>query len=134
MFEFTKSDDEIAGIIGHEIYHNELGHINKMMLASKVSTSTFGDVFGTIASQIDGILHSPFGKKDEAHCDFKGADLCILTGFKPCAIVNLWNRMSESEKNSTAVDEFLRSHPLSSQREKCINNHLNINYSINCKR
>jgi hypothetical protein len=132
MYEFTKNDDEIAGIIGHEIYHNELGHINNKLLVNKISTGTLGNDIGSVASIIDNILYMPFAKKDEAHCDFKGADLCINSDFKPCEITKLWNRMSESEGETNTMDEFLRSHPLSSQREKCINNHLKTNYNLNC--
>ena len=132
MYDFTESNDEIAGIIGHEIYHNELGHINKMLRAQKISEQTLGPDFGGIASTIDGIIRSPFGKKDEAHCDFKGADLCIKTDFESCDIVTLWARMSENEGQSDALSEFLSSHPLSSQRRDCLKNHLKTNYQKVC--
>jgi Zn-dependent protease with chaperone function len=133
MLDFTKSDDEIAGILGHEINHNELGHINLKLRAQKLSTQTFGTELGTIATTIDGIIRSPFGKKDEAHCDFKGADLCIKANFKPCDIVELWNRMSKNEKNNTPLNEFLSSHPLSSNRRDCLKNHLKTNYKLSCE-
>lgn len=132
MYAFTETNDEIAGIIGHEIYHNELGHINKMLKAQKISEQTFGHDFGSIASTIDGIMRSPFGKKDEAHCDFKGADLCIKTNYQSCDIVELWERMSQNQGESDALTEFLSSHPLSSQRRDCLKNHLRNNYQINC--
>jgi predicted Zn-dependent protease len=132
MYEFVETDDEIAGIIGHEINHNELGHINKMLRAQKISEKTFGPDFGGIAATIDGILRSPFGKKDEAHCDFKGADLCLKADFNTCDIVTLWNRMSEQEESSDALTEFISSHPLSSQRRDCLKNHLKTNYDISC--
>jgi hypothetical protein len=134
MYSFTETNDEIAGIIGHEIYHNELGHINKMLKAQKISEQTFGPDFGGIASTIDGIIRSPFGKKDEAHCDFKGADLCIKTNYESCDIVELWERMSQNEGESDALTEFLSSHPLSSQRRDCLKNHLRNNYQINCEK
>jgi len=133
MYAFTETNDEMAGIIGHEIYHNELGHINKMLKVQKISEQTYGPDFGGIASTIDGILRSPFGKKDEAHCDFKGADLCIKTNYESCDIVELWERMSQNEGESDALTEFLRSHPLSSQRRDCLKNHIRNNYQINCE-
>jgi pSer/pThr/pTyr-binding forkhead associated (FHA) protein len=132
MYEFLQNDNEIAGIIGHEIYHNELGHINKMLRAQKISEKALGPDFGGIASTIDGILRSPFGKKDEAFCDFKGADLCNLAGFETCAIVKLWDRMSKQDGNSDALTEFTSSHPLSAQRRDCLKNHLSVNYKIDC--
>lgn len=133
MYGFTESDNELAGIIGHEIYHNELGHINKMLLAQKVSEQTFGPEMGGIAATIDGILRAPFGKKDEAHCDFKGVDLCIRSGYQPCPIVYLWERMSRDEGEQDSLSEFMSSHPLSSQRRLCLKNHINSNYGENCE-
>ncbi len=133
MYEFTESDNEIAGIVGHEIYHNELGHINKMLLAQKFSEQTFGPEMGGIAATIDGILRSPFGKKDEAHCDFKGADLCIRSGYQPCPIVELWERMSRDEGEQDSLSEFMSSHPLSSQRRLCLKNHIETNYGEDCE-
>lgn len=133
MLDFVKSDDEIAGILGHEINHNELGHINLKLRAQKLSNQTFGTGLGTIASTVDGIIRSPFGKKDEAHCDFKGADLCVKANFKPCDIVGLWDRMSKNEKNNSPLNEFLSSHPLSSNRRDCLKNHLKTNYKLTCE-
>ena len=133
MYDFTESDNEIAGIVGHEIYHNELGHINKMLLAQKFSEQTFGPEMGGIAATIDGILRSPFGKKDEAHCDFKGADLCIRSGYQPCPIVDLWERMARDEGEQDSLSEFMSSHPLSSQRRLCLKNHIATNYGEDCE-
>ena len=132
MYDFVKSNDEVAGIVGHEIYHNELGHINKMLKAKRISQQTIGGELGSIAASVDAILHSPFGKRDEAHCDFKGADLCILANYKSCDIVKLWARMSMGQGESTELSEFMSSHPLSRQRRDCLQNHLLKNYNINC--
>jgi hypothetical protein len=81
---------------------------------------------------VDSVLHAPFGKKDEAHCDFKGSDLCILANFNSCDIVKLWSRMYVTEGESTQLSEFLGSHPISKQRRDCLKNHLFKNYNMNC--
>jgi pSer/pThr/pTyr-binding forkhead associated (FHA) protein len=132
MYDFVKSNDEVAGIVSHEIYHNELGHINKMLKAKKISQQTIGGELGSIAASVDAVLHSPFGKRDESHCDFKGADLCILANYKSCDIVKLWARMSMAEGESTELSEFMSSHPVSRQRRDCLQNHLLKNYNLNC--
>lgn len=132
IYNFSKSDDEIAGILSHEIYHNELGHINKMLRVQKLSNETFGGELGGIAATIDQILRSPFGKKDEAFSDFKGADLSIVSGFNACEIVNLWDRMASNSKSNSTFDEFLSSHPFPSKRRDCLRNHISVNYNVNC--
>jgi len=104
-----------------------------MLLAQKFSEQTFGPEMGGIAATIDGILRSPFGKKDEAHCDFKGADLCIRSGYQPCPIVDLWERMSRDEGEQDSLSEFMSSHPLSSQRRLCLKNHIATNYGEDCE-
>ena len=132
IYNFSKSDDEIAGILSHEIYHNELGHINKMLRVQKLSNETFGGELGGIAATIDQILRSPFGKKDEAFSDFKGADLSIVSGFNVCEIVNLWDRMASNSNSNSTFDEFLSSHPFPSKRRDCLRNHISVNYNVNC--
>ncbi len=132
MLDFTRNDDEIAGIIGHEIFHNELGHINKMLRARKIAVTRLGDEAGDLASTIDGVLRSPFGKKDEAMCDLRGAELIMSAGFDPCKVIALWGRMAEAEGGSTPLDSFLRSHPYAAKRKECIGNHLRVNYDMNC--
>ena len=36
IIDFASSDDEIANILGHEIYHNELGHIGNQLKEMKI--------------------------------------------------------------------------------------------------
>lgn len=132
MLEFTNNDDEVAGIIGHEINHNELYHINNMLKSQKLATQKSGNN-GNVLATINRILRSPFGKKDEAHCDLKGEDLLIATGYDPCKVIDLWSRMAAMEGEHTAIDSFLRSHPYADSRVTCIENHLRTNYSIECK-
>ena len=98
----------------------------------KLSNETFGGELGGIAATIDQILRSPFGKKDEAFSDFKGADLSIVSGFNVCEIVNLWDRMASNSNSNSTFDEFLSSHPFPSKRRDCLRNHISVNYNINC--
>ena len=103
-----------------------------MLRVQKLSNETFGGELGGIAATIDQILRSPFGKKDEAFSDFKGADLSIVSGFNVCEIVNLWDRMASNSNSNSTFDEFLSSHPFPSKRRDCLRNHISVNYNINC--
>jgi pSer/pThr/pTyr-binding forkhead associated (FHA) protein len=132
MLHFAKNDDEVAGILGHEINHNELKHINNILKVQKIANERFGDRTGGTVSAITKILSSPFGKKDEAHCDLKGIDIVIASGYNPCHVIDLWTRMSKLEEEYDPYTNFIRTHPYSAVRVVCIRHHLEVNYNIKC--
>lgn len=134
MLAFTRNDDEIAGILGHEIYHNELFHINKKLKVEKAAVQRYGNQRGGIIATINNIATTPFGKKDEGNCDLHGIDIITAAGFNPCNVVELWKRMGAKEEAYDPYANFLRSHPYASVRATCIQHHLETNYHINCTR
>ena len=130
MLDFCKNNDEVAAILGHEIAHNELGHINENICRIKTA-ETYGDV-GMLTAAIVQALTTPFNQKNETHCDFYGIDLMIASNYKPCATISLWKRMSELDTAYDAYSNFLSTHPYSWKRSICCRNHINTNYSFNC--
>ncbi|MET0634473.1 MAG: FHA domain-containing protein [Chitinophagaceae bacterium] len=133
MLQFTQNETEAAGIIAHEINHNELFHITDKLKANKLAIEKLGDKTGNTVGMINKVLTSPFGKRDEVHCDLVGTDLLIASGFDPCLELELWKRMAANEGEYDQVKNFLRSHPHSGIRVNCIQHHLSTNYNIECK-
>ena len=131
MYNFCKSEDEIACIIGHEIGHNELGHIRDNI--SRIKTLQQFGTPGQISAGIGQILITPFNQKNEVSCDFFGLDLAYEAGYIPCQNIQLWTRMKQFDGRKSEIDKFFRSHPYSSSRANCSRNHLLMNYKINCK-
>ena len=129
IYNFCKNDSELAAIIGHEISHNELGHIS-MHLKRQKGTQVFGN-FGGLAYVVGNILNTPFGQIDEGHCDMFGMDLAKSAGYLPCKTIDLWERMAEKSGDKTLMNLF-SSHPYSGDRANCAKNHLDSNYSLNC--
>ena len=129
IYNFCKNDSELAAIIGHEISHNELGHIG-MHLKRQKGAQVFGD-FGGLAYVVGRVLNTPFGQIDEGHCDMFGMDLAKAAGYLPCKTIDLWERMAEKSGDKTFMNLF-SSHPYSGDRAKCAKNHLESNYSLNC--
>lgn len=133
MYDFCKNNNEIACIIGHEISHNELGHINDQIKRSKTSTTYLGDNAGSISATIGALLITPFNQKDEANCDLLGIDLAYAAGFEACSNVELWNRMSLNEAGNSNFTSIFSSHPYSLKRSDCSKRHIEINYKIKCR-
>jgi len=133
MLKFVKNDNELAAIIGHEIYHNELGHIKKKLQANNLAREILGNEIGNLATQLHSLFSTPFNQKDEAHCDLHGLDLVVKAGYDPCGSVDLWERMSKNEGDFNPGENMLRSHPFSTKRRECSHHHLQQNYNKQCR-
>lgn len=132
MMDFIRSDNELASVISHEIAHNELGHINKSLRVNKTADIFLGTEVSSYAIYFENLLTTPFNQKDEVMADLMGIDLMLRASFNPCEAINLWKRMSGQENQSNRIEELLRSHPYSSKRAVCINQHLLNNYELEC--
>jgi pSer/pThr/pTyr-binding forkhead associated (FHA) protein len=126
MYGFCKSNDELACVIGHEINHNELGHIKEHL--QKVN------ILSESGAALNQMLTIPFGQKKETHCDLTGIDLAIAAGYNGCVNIILWNRMKKEsgEGDYNAFDNLFRSHPYSEKRSNCSQNHISQNYGFEC--
>jgi hypothetical protein len=126
MYSFCKTNDELACVIGHEINHNELGHIKEQLQKERLITAE-----GAALAQLATIS---FGQKKETHCDMTGIDLAIAAGYNGCVNIELWKRMQKEfdEGEYDALDNLLRSHPYSEKRAKCSREHILNNYDFDC--
>lgn len=127
MYNFCQSNDELACVIGHEINHNELGHIKQHIQKN--------NILGEEGAIISSLLTIPFGQKKETNCDLKGIDLVISAGYNGCVNVSLWKRMQQesNEGDYNAFENLFRSHPYSSKRSICSKNHIMNNYGFDCE-
>jgi pSer/pThr/pTyr-binding forkhead associated (FHA) protein len=130
MFDFCKTNSEIAAIISPDIAHNVLGHSTLAMKKQKAANDW--GVLGEIFLEIESVTTLSFNQKQESEADLFGMDLVYPTNFKNCDAITLWNRMSQNESRFDIVENFFRSHPYSKNRSRCIKNHLKSNYNKNC--
>lgn len=130
MYDFCKTNSEIAAIISHEIAHNELGHSTLAM--KKQKTANDWGLLGEIFLEIESVTTLSFNQKQESEADLFGMDLVYPTNFKNCDAITLWNRMSQNESSFDVIENFFRSHPYSKNRSRCIKNHLKSNYNKYC--
>lgn len=122
LFKFSNDTSIIASIIGHEMAHNELKHINDILKRHLVAKkfSSIGEIIGNIAS----IITVSLNQKDEIHCDFYGVDLAFQSGYKPFQLPSFWDRISKKTSFTEGAFKFISSHPSPKKRKDCINNHI----------
>jgi len=124
------NDFQLYEIIGHEIGHNENGHIRQMIQELKASREVLGGA-GDMAVHIKKIITAVFNQRNELEADYYGLDLVYMLGQSPCPIISFWDKMAKDEKYDE-VSDFLRSHPYSVLRSKCLKEHISKNFNENC--
>lgn len=130
MLNKCKNDDQLYAIIGHEIGHNEKGHIKSTLKQLKASNKFFGEWGGAFLS-IKRVLTGSFNQKNELEADYYGLDLSWKLGYDICAIRSFWDEMAKSETKDETFD-FFRTHPYSDTRSSCLVNHISKNFEVKC--
>jgi len=131
MLNKCTNDDQLYAIVGHEIGHNEKGHIKNSIKQLKASNKFFGD-WGDAFIIIKRILTGSFNHKNELEADYYGLDLTWKLGYDICAIHTFWDDMAKGEKRN-AINDFFRTHPYSDTRSLCLINHILKNFKVECK-
>ena len=131
MIAKCKNDDQLYAIIGHEIGHNEKGHIKNSLKQIKASREYFGE-WGEALVSIKKLLTGSFNQKNEMEADYFGLDLTWKLGYDVCAIKTFWDDLAKGEKHEDWY-AFFRTHPYSDTRSKCLTEHIRKNFEVECK-
>ena len=130
MITKCTKDDQLYAIIGHEVGHNEKGHIKNSIRQMKASNKFFGN-WGNAFIVIKRLLTGSFNFKNELEADYYGVDLTWKLGYDVCTICTFWKDMARGEEHNT-INDFFRTHPYSATRSTCLLNHINTNFKIDC--
>src|SRR5690348_2920608 len=114
------SDDEIRGVLGHEIGHAKLGHTKAKMKtaylarAARQGAAASGGAAGQIAeSDLGGfaeeVVNAQFSQKEESEADVYGYHFMMRHRFDPAAMVSLFKKLPSG-------GGLMSSHPASPDR------------------
>ena len=137
LVALLKNEDELAGVLGHEIIHVTQRHSakqqNKAIVPSILAApgvllgSTLGGSVGDkVAAPLLGagrIMMASYGRKQETEADELGIALAARSGYDPNKLSDILNRIErwvQSETGKTAKFSLLNDHPVTPEREKNI--------------
>ena len=111
MMKFTKNNDELALVLGHEFAHNMMGHI-----AARQQNVGVGTMFGTLLDSLavsqgintNGIFSNlgtyagtlKYSQEFEKEADYVGLYITKLAGFNITNSPEFWRRMSIKDQKS----------------------------------
>lgn len=124
IVEYCMTESELAGVIAHEIGHNEHGHINLTLKRIKNA----GEL-GGILNAVKNMAAPSFNQFNELDADTYGVDLLVAAGYDAMDCANMWLRMAEdNEEQPSYFDKLFRTHPFSMDRYECLKKYIENNY------
>ncbi|MEM5438397.1 M48 family metallopeptidase [Paraburkholderia diazotrophica] len=122
------TDDEVRGVVGHEMGHVALGHTKKAMQVAyatsalrSVATSAGGVAGAISASQLgdfsEKLINAQFSQTQESAADDYSFDIQKKKGLDPSGLVTAFNKIAKLEGGQSSM---LSSHPASAARAQHI--------------
>ncbi|MGP6188709.1 MAG: M48 family metalloprotease [Vulcanimicrobiaceae bacterium] len=118
LVDFVQSEDELAGVLGHETGHNERRHTVTLPAKAQILNLLFGvaSIFSPIVYNFGGFAEAGIIAKaqrsDELQADQYGLLLMSRAGYDPDSMVSFMNHLGVLEgSKSSLVDAYLADHP-----------------------
>ncbi len=128
----VSSDDELAGVLGHEIAHVQGHHMVRQQQDTKLLSyaglasmilALINPVLAAGASSIAGAAQMKYLRQLEEEADSRGLENMQRAGFDPRGMPRFFKKMSEEDRlNPVDVPPYMRSHPMSQERLNYVEN------------
>jgi len=134
MLKYVESDDELAGVVAHEIAHASLRHVATLqreqsklnaiqlplilvaILASAQGSNSAADVLG-VSQLIGAAAGSGWSVRAEQAADYAGFQYMVKSKYDATGMLTMMERLAKDERNGPSIDwGIYRSHPPSRQR------------------
>ena len=131
LVKFTESDDELAGVIGHEISHAAFRHVwqlqrqsEKLQLGTLLAvlvaamTRTQDASYIAVGAQLGAqAFASGWSQDAERSSDYGGLQFLMKSKYDPTGTVTFMERLARDEKAKGSIDwGIFRTHPPSKER------------------
>lgn len=130
LIDMVSSDDELAAVISHELAHAERRHSLKNFRASTAAVAVLNHAIKnkkdrqTWGTLLGYLTLMQFSRDQEREADDVGQFRMAAAGFNPAAQVTLWEKFLKKFGDSKGLEQYLGTHPPSSERVSNARNNL----------
>jgi predicted Zn-dependent protease len=124
LIEFATNEQEIAGVVAHEIAHLESGHVMKKLGKeiglSVVLNLTLGDIGGEVVrNALTTITSTAYDRSLEKDADLKAVDYMLNAKMDPKMLSSFLGKLGE-QSQTPEVLQWVNTHPDSKERMRYI--------------
>lgn len=124
----AESQEELSGVIGHEIAHIELNHVMQKLvkevgLSVLISVTTGGTGADVIGETAKMLTSSAFDRNLEKEADIKAVAYLIKAKIDPAPLANFMYRLALEQKSNPKFLRWVSTHPESKDRALYILEH-----------
>jgi len=125
LLEASRSPDEFAGVLAHELGHVYHRHGMQTLIASSATGLLVGFVLGdmtglSVAGAIgSSLIDNRFSRRAEAQADQFAGDTAHRLGYRTSGLAQLLNRVAKDNAYSRAMALF-SNHPLTDERRAAL--------------
>ena len=128
IFAVAASEDEMAGVIGHEIIHSNRRHAVKSQKRSILPAilavpgglaGVFNEEAGKVLSAPSSLAMAKYSRKNETEADEMGVQLAARAGYDPMALEKCLNRLTRTIELFSGEKEkasYFNDHPATTDR------------------
>lgn len=114
LMRYLESEDQLAGVMGHEMAHAEKRHSTDAMTREFGANLLLELIFGVNKAQLlqvaAGLAQLSFGRDAETEADNCSVDWLYETSYNAAGAAGFFEKIQQ-EKNKVNVPEFLSTHP-----------------------
>jgi len=132
LLRFMDTEDQLAGVLGHEIEHVDQYHCAERVQLEAESRKWHLEDVGALADIPITLFQVGYSKKQELAADLEGTRLAVQAGYSPVGVIRLFEKFQRMEEEHTRHPEdpaqeltglawqtlsgYFESHPLPSER------------------
>ncbi len=119
LYKMLPGEDEVAGVIGHEIGH-VIGRHSAEQIAVRMRNAGIGQAAGVLVSEngqnaavagmVNQMLTTRYGREDEYQADSLGVQIMIAAGYNPEGLIGVM-KVLEQASGGARQPEFMSTHP-----------------------
>jgi predicted Zn-dependent protease len=129
LIDFVDHQEEITGVIAHEIAHIESGHVvkklGKEIGLSVILNLTLGDIGGEVVrNALSTITSTAYDRSLEKEADLKAVDYMLKAKMNPTYLASFLEKL-DKQSQTPEVLQWVSTHPDSKERVRYINERIN---------